>query len=59
MLQGDRGFSLRSPGRWKVREGVPAPSMLESFHAKLPTPFAVLGIHLSPDPSPPGGEGSK
>ncbi len=34
MLQRDRHFSLRPP----------APSMLESFHAKLPTPFAVLGI---------------
>ena len=44
MLRHDRHFSLRPPGRGRVREGVPAPSMLESFHAKLPTPFAVLGV---------------
>jgi len=47
MLQRDRHFSLRPPGRRKVRDGVPAPSMLESFHAKLATPFAVLGIRTS------------
>lgn len=47
MLRHDRHFSLRPPGRGRVREGVPAPSMLESFHAKLPTPFAVLGIRTS------------
>ncbi len=47
MLQRDRHFSLRPPRRGRVGESVPAPSVLESFHAKLPTPFAVLGIRTS------------
>ncbi len=47
MLRHDRHLSLRPPGRGRVGEGVPAPSMLESFHAKLPAPFAVLGIRTS------------
>ncbi len=47
MLQRDRHFSLPLLGRGRVGEGVRAPSMLESFHARLPTPFAVLGIRTA------------
>lgn len=45
MLQRDRHRPSRLPGR--VRVGVESPLLLESFDAKLPTPFAVLGIRTS------------
>ena len=41
MLERDRYLSFPPPGR------DPAPSILESFDAKLPTPFAVLGIRTA------------
>jgi len=47
MLQRDRHLSLPPLGRGRVGEGIAAPSMLESFHARLPTPFAVLGIRTA------------
>jgi len=45
MLQRDRHPSFRPPGRARAEVG--APSLLEFFDAKLPTPFAVLGIRTS------------
>jgi len=45
MLQRDRHPSFRLPGRAAVEAG--APSLLGSFDARLPTPFAVLGIRTS------------
>jgi methylated-DNA-[protein]-cysteine S-methyltransferase len=47
MLQRDRRVSLPPPGRGRAMEGVPASSMRESFDARLPAPFAVLGIRTA------------
>ena len=47
MLQRDRRLSFAPPGRRRVREGALASSMPESFDARLPTPFAVLGIRTA------------
>ena len=47
MLRHDRHLSFPPPGRGRARVGVGAPSLLEPFHAKLPTPFAVLGIRTA------------
>ena len=47
MLQRDRDLLFPSHGRGRAREGVAASSLLASFHARLPTPFAVLGIRTA------------
>jgi methylated-DNA-[protein]-cysteine S-methyltransferase len=43
----DNAFSLSAPGRRKARRERNASSLLESFHARLPAPFAVLGIRTA------------
>ena len=47
MLQRDRRLSFAPPGRRRVRQRALASSMPESFDARLPTPFAVLGIRTA------------
>ena len=47
MLQRDRLLSFASPDRRRVRQRTLASSMPESFDARLPTPFAVLGIRTT------------
>jgi methylated-DNA-[protein]-cysteine S-methyltransferase len=48
MLRRDRHLPFPFPGGGRARAGVGAPPLLlESFDAKLSTPFAVLGIHAA------------
>ena len=48
MLERDRHLPFPLPGGGRARAGIGAPPLLlESFDAKLSTPFAVLGIHTA------------